>query len=84
MMRMMRVMVFLGFVFEKVLCQAAQYATANRAQEAVPLLLPEQVASNATADGTQKATLAFAHGWCVGVVVGRIRVAGLWRKLMLL
>ena len=78
MMRMMRVMVFLGFVLEKVLGQTAQYATANRAQQTVPLLLAEQVASNATADGTQKATLAFAHGRCGGVVVGRIRVAGLW------
>lgn len=82
---MMRVMVLLlVLIFQEILRQTAQDSTTNRAQKTVPGLLAEHVASNAATDSAQKATLAFAHGRCVRVVVGRIRVAGLWFGLMLL
>jgi hypothetical protein len=81
----MRVMVLLlVLIFQEILRQTAQDSTTNRAQKTVPGLLAEHVASNAATDSAQKATLAFAHGRCVRVVVGRIRVAGLWFGLMLL
>jgi hypothetical protein len=81
----MRVMVFLlVLIFQKVLGQTAQYSTTDRAQETVARLLAEHVTSDAAADSAQKAPLAFAHGRCGGVIVGCIRVAGLWRRLVLL
>jgi uncharacterized membrane protein len=82
---MMRVMVLLFvLIFQEILRQTAQDSTTNRAQKTVPGLLAEHVASNAATDSAQKATLAFAHGRCVRVVVGRIRVAGLWFGLMMM
>jgi hypothetical protein len=47
----------------------------------MPCLLAEHVSCDATADGAQQAALAFSHWRRVGVVVGRIRVARLWREL---
>jgi hypothetical protein len=50
----------------------------------MPCLLAEHVSRDATADGAQQAAFAFSHWRRVGVVVGRIRVAGLWRELVFL
>lgn len=50
----------------------------------MPCLLAEHVSCDATADGAQQAAFAFSHWRRVGVVVGRIRVAGLWRELLFL
>lgn len=47
-------------------------------------LFAKKVTSDAAADSAQKAPLAFAHGRCFGVIVGRVGVAGLWCELMLL
>ena len=48
----------------------------------MPCLLAEHVSCDATADGAQQAAFAFSHWRRVGVVVGGIRVAGLWRELL--
>jgi hypothetical protein len=81
----MRVMVFLLLtILQKILGQTAQNPTANGAQETMPSLLAKHVTCNTATDRAQKAPLAFAHGRCVGVIVRRIRVAGLWCELMLL
>jgi hypothetical protein len=83
--RMMRVMVFLLiFIFQEVLRQTAQYTTTNRTQEPMSRILAKQVTSNTAANSAQKAPLAFAHGRCCGVIVGRVGVAGLWGELILL
>lgn len=44
----------------------------------MPCLLAEHVSCDATADGAQQASFAFSHWRRIGVVVRRIRVAGLW------
>ena len=50
----------------------------------MPCLLAEYMSCDAAADGAQQAAFAFSHWRRVGVVVGRIRVAGLWRELVFL
>jgi hypothetical protein len=50
----------------------------------MPCLLAEHVSCDTTADGAQQASFAFSHWRRVGVVVGRIRVAGLWWELVFL
>jgi hypothetical protein len=78
-------MVFLLLtILQKILGQTAQNPTANSAQETMPSLLAKHMTCNTATDRAQKAPLAFAHGRCVGVIVRRIRVAGLWCELLLL
>lgn len=50
----------------------------------MPCLLAEHVSCDATADGAQQASFAFSHWRRIGVVVGRIGVAGLWWELVFL
>ena len=77
-------MVFLLAVLQKILRQIAQDPTTDGAQKPMPCLLAEHVTRNTATNRAQKASLAFSHGRCVGVIVGRIRVGGLWCELMLL
>ena len=50
----------------------------------MPFLLAEHVSCDATGDGAKQASFAFSHRWRIGVVIGRIRVAGLWWELVFL
>jgi hypothetical protein len=50
----------------------------------MPCLLAERVSCDAAADGAQQASFAFSHWRRVGVVVGRVGIAGLRRELVFL
>ena len=70
-------------VLGEIFSDRAQDSTADSSEETMTCLLAQEVASEATADGTQKTSIGFVHGRSVGVVVWSIGVAGLRRELVL-
>lgn len=72
----------LPLALELVLHEPTENGAANRAEKAVSLILPQVVSGHSATDRAEQAALTLGHGRGVGIVVGCILVAGLWRKLM--
>ena len=68
----------LEFIFH----QISHDRTTNGTQETVSCILAEIVSGYTSADRAENTAFAFGHRWSVGVIVGRILVAGLRGRLM--
>lgn len=77
------VVVILPLILDEVLCHAAQDCATDGSQEAVVGLLAEHVSTKATADGAEETTIGLRHSRRIGVVVGGVRVTGLFGELVL-
>lgn len=72
----------LSLSLELILEQIAQEGTTDRAQETMSGTFAHVVSCDTAANLAEEATFTLGHGWSVGVIAGRVLVAGLRRELM--